>query len=492
MLRCLYRNIRFTICIAIYMFTPAVYALQPSDFDVLISGLTEEGLPVIHLKVNESALNGDTYIEGTITIADALKRTENKQLFESECLIKYRGATAQAYEKKSLSIKFLYPKDSVDRQRNVKLFGIRKEDHWILDAMAIDRIRMRNRVCFDLWNRISRTPYETKNDNRNGTEGLFVELCINDTYRGIYCITDPVNRKLLNLNKQEAGEPGGVLYKGINWKEGNDLLSYNVSPDNSSVCGAWECKYPDVITSDTWVPLQQLINFCGSSSDADFTANYKQYFYKDNIAAYMILTYILNMSDTGWKNCYLSQQRIGEGPFLVTVWDMDNSFGGYWNGNRDETYITYGRMNNIGPFNRLYVKNIDGFRSFVIGLWQIYRTGPFHPDSIDLRLNTYADKFVNSGAWEREYNRWNNNPVPLEQNIQNELSYVKSWYRKNYNILSGLWKSTDLLQTEKDDAQSIHPAGSSSAYTLLGQPVRVEDLPQGTLYIQGGQLHYVP
>ena len=40
-----------------------------------------------------------------------------------------------------------------------------------------------------------------------------------------------------------------------------------------------------------------------------------------------------------------------------------------------------------------------------------------------------------SGAWEREYLKWNGNPVPLKESIFDELEYVKDWYRKNFENL---------------------------------------------------------
>jgi hypothetical protein len=105
---------------------------------------------------------------------------------------------------------------------NADIFGIRKENSWILDAMAIDRTRMRNRVCFDVWNSMSRTSYDTKYDNRNGTNGVFVEVFINGEYNGLYCLSDKIDRKLLGLKKTKLDDEGevsirGLLYKGIKW-----------------------------------------------------------------------------------------------------------------------------------------------------------------------------------------------------------------------------------------------------------------------------------
>jgi hypothetical protein len=89
---------------------------------------------------------------------------------------------------------------------------------WILDAMAIDRICMRNRVAFDIWNDFSRLPYDSGFERRNGTEGRFVEVYINDRYYGIYCMSDRINRNLLNLKKVSEDEGGSITVRGVLYK----------------------------------------------------------------------------------------------------------------------------------------------------------------------------------------------------------------------------------------------------------------------------------
>lgn len=55
-------------------------------------------------------------------------------------------------------------------------------------------------------------------------------------------------------------------------------------------------------------------------------------------------------------------------------------------------------------------------------------------DKFNSRLDSYAKIFRESGAWQREYDKWNNNPVPLD--LDAELEYVKKWYVKNIKALN--------------------------------------------------------
>ena len=47
--------------------------------------------------------------------------------------------------------------------------------------------------------------------------------------------------------------------------------------------------------------------------------------------------------------------------------------------------------------------------------------------------------FIRSGAWNREYEKWNDNPVPLRLTLEEEIDYVKQWYKMNYNHLCNIF-----------------------------------------------------
>lgn len=91
---------------------------------------------------------------------------------ELDAKFKLRGATASKYTMKPSFNMKLIDKDGEDV--DTMLCQLRTASSWVLDAMAIDRIGMRNRVAFDMWNEFSKLPYETKFESRNGTVGHFV------------------------------------------------------------------------------------------------------------------------------------------------------------------------------------------------------------------------------------------------------------------------------------------------------------------------------
>lgn len=455
----------------------------------LILNSTEESLPIVNLEVEYININKSDYVPANITIYDKQCRTEGESVSKYRCKVKYRGASSLIYEKKSFAVKML---DDYDEDLDVNVFGIREDNNWILDAMAIDRIRMRNRICFDCWNAISKTPYETDYNQRNGTLGEFVELFINGEYHGLYCMTDKINRKLLGLKKAKVADNGevmirGVLYKCNNWGSGYSLKSYEEDDMDSEEWNAWELQYPDDYPSENaWMPLVELIDFCGNSSLNIFCSQYNDWFYLDNLLDYAVLTYALGVRDTGYKNTFLSSVNIQEAnKYLLTVWDMDASLGGEYNGDYYDKYIDVSWFTHIQPFVFLYLYDIDNFKEKLKESWIEKTTSVLSVISIKERIRNYADRFITTGAWNREYNRWNNNPVSLNANLNDEIDYVNMWLDGNAAYINTQLEIDDL--TSINECESILPNiiildKSLIVNGQLNSPIYIYDISGKLLY----------
>ena len=410
---------------------------QESQYNEMKKMVNQHSLPLVNIIVDISAVNKTEYVSGEIEIADYWRRTDPScESVRYHCLFRIRGGSAASRKKKSFAVKLT---DDKGEDLNANILGIREENSWILDAMAIDRIRMRNRLCFDVWNDISKVPYDTKFENRNGTKGEFVEVFVNGNYNGLYCMTDKIDRKLLGLKKAKIDDDGnvevrGVLYKGMNWNSGWNLLSYKDADVNTDVWNAWELQYPDDYPSlDTWKPLMDLIDFCSSKTPYDtFCSSYKDYFYTCNLLDYVVITMALNVGDNCYKNTFLSVVDVNKGHrFLLSPWDMDMSLGGNYNGDYLDSFSDIDRYNYMGPFNRLIVQNVDGFRDALSAKWAELYKNQLSVEEITSRLDHYANMLVTSGAWERERDMWDGEPVPLKESLFDEIQYVKDWYARS-------------------------------------------------------------
>ena len=158
------------------------------------------------------------------------------------------------------------------------------------------------------------------------------------------------------------------------------------------------------------------------------------------------------------------------------------SLGGLWNGNYDETLASIERYENIAPFNRLSVQNIDGFKDMEARKWAEFSTTLFSCDSIARRVDHYAKLFTSSGAWEREYAKWNGNPVPLKENIADELEYVKSWYTMNYENLCAQFGSDITTALSNTDFGS---RGDWGLFTIDGRRIHKNVMRKGVYIVKG-------
>lgn len=464
---------------------------QVCSYEQMKAEMGDCSLPLVNLTVDVETVTSDYFVDGMMEIA-VWREGEGEPAVDTtcyHCLLRVRGGWSKAYEKKSFAVKLV---DGGGEKLDASVLGMREENSWILDAMTIDRIRMRNRVCFDVWNEMSRTPYQTQYGGRNGTEGRFVEVFINGDYHGLYCMTDKVNRKLLGLKKVKVDRATGdvtvrgLLYKGVSWGSGSNLMSYTVADTGSDRWNAWELEYPeDYPSADTWQPLMDLMDFCSYKTGlATFRNRYQEYFYPENLLDYVVFTLALGVGDNAYKNTFLSTVDITEGHrFLLTPWDMDMSLGGYYDGRHDESLMLLSRYNAIAPFYQLYWRKVDGFPGKERSLWEETKDGIFSVNSMRRRMDAYAEAFKRSGAWRREWEKWNNNPVPLQANLEDELDYVYGWYEKNYNgLCEQFGVASDICSLPE------HRDGSMSVCTLDGRKLDVSNLhalPPGVYIVNG-------
>lgn len=349
--------------------------------------------------------------------------------------------------------------------------------------MAVDRIRMRNRVNFDIWNEISRTPYDTKYDNRNGTLGVFVEVFINEAYHGLYCLTDKINRKLLNLDKAKEDSDGnpvinGVLYKCETWGDAAFFSGYTDAPMTEEKWNGWELQYPDDYPCEqAYMPLKDFIDYCVESTDDELVAELENTIYVQNLIDYHVFVLSQGLTDNAMKNTFLSAvnaYKDGEDKiFMITPWDLDACLGTAYDGSYLADHVSNTKLMKVLLYKRLWNMPNKDYANKVADRWRELRQSVLSDDAFANRLDEYASKFVESGAWTRERNKWRGKLVALKDNVYEELDYVKQWFSENASILdetifNGLGGSDDVF-TDK-----ICDSDDDIIYNIFGMPVNTD------------------
>lgn len=378
--------------------------------------------------------------------------------------LRYRGATAASKPKKSYAIKLKNPLDGVTPMYK-SFLGLRSDNNWILDAMYIDPGRMRNRVSTDLWNDFSTPPYfkPTEPNLINGTRGNFVEVFLNDSYNGLYCMTEKVDRKQLNVKKYKvdpltnAVTQRGGMYKASSWSVGTLLGNGNYGMrngvltalpaynNNSETWSTFEVKYPDFGDGEPieWKAIYDAISVPSSySSDQNFVAKVADYFDMPVFIDYYLFIELLLATDNHGKNTYLSvyDQSVSS-KLTITPWDLDGTWGRRWEGSSyltqaNQSFITFIQDHEIME-NNLYIRlralNVDGYNTKLVNRYRELRGTYFTHEKLMLRFKNYLDKFKASGADTRERARWSIGSFDTEYTflsnwVASRLSYLDTQY----------------------------------------------------------------
>lgn len=375
--------------------------------------------------------------------------------------LKWRGATAQGKPKKSYAIKLV---DQNYEPKDASFLGLRSDNNWILDAAYIDRSRARNRVSTDLWNDYAAKPHYQNEEPKaiNGTRGQFVEVLLNGSYNGIYCMTEKVDRKQLKLKKYSADKEDnkrvrGCLYKSSQWSYsvlmgheiGSTTLPKNSPPaysNRSMAWDNWELKYPDLEDNEEidWGPLWEAINFVATSNNYNFKRYVDKYFDMPVVRDYYLLMELSFATDNHGKNLYWhcynrnKAEVNARGDSMVrmclTPWDFDGSWGRRWDGGSsitqaDQDWITFLWAHEHGEltlYKRLRDTDYQSWNDSLAMRYALLRKGAFHTDSLKARFNHYREQFNVSGADRRETNRWATTGKE-SLNFEDEKKFLSIW-----------------------------------------------------------------
>ena len=482
---------KFSVIALLLIIKGATACAQTTDYERIKAQADASSLPLVNICVEIDKVCKPTYTSATIEIHDPQKRTDTENATtDFNCKVKYRGNTSLAYDKKSFNVKLL---NESGKSLDANILGIRSDDAWILDAMTADRMRMRNRLLFDIWNDFSGTPYPTDYENRNGTRGYFVEVFINGGYQGLYCMSDKINRKLLGIKKAKTDDEGklgklnGVIYKCNQWGDAAKFSGYEEQDMNGEEWNSWELVYPDDFPcEETYTPLKEFIDYCAVSSNEDFEKGLDKHLWLDNFTDYQLFAATFGLYDNTMKNTHLSTVNINEGRrMMITPWDLDRSLGGIKNDHINEVSIKSIEDMHlyVKPYMRLWTDNIDNYRNAVACRWkQLYAKGILTSESFNRRVDAYVEQFVNSGAWQRERNKWNGNIVELTESPEEEAQYLKQWYKMNVGHLrDNIFK--DLGPNGISSCKAEKTTAVQTKKNLLGQ--NVADSYKGIIIFNG-------
>ena len=429
------------------------------DIDGQPFALQTTTLPIVRL--THDAVESESFSPSTFTLV-----TPDGGVEQYAAELRWRGATALLYSKKSYAVKLL---DADGADLDASLLGMREDNSWILDAMTVDKSRLRNRATMDMWLDFSTPPYYAATEDRlvNGTRGRFVEVFIGDRYWGLYCLSEKVDRKQLRLKKFKDGTPRGLLYKLVKY---DDLLAItDPSPSNESFTWQkWECSYPDVRKGEPidWQPLFDITTFF-AGPDADYIGQHLAERVDLPLwTDYNLFCDLFHGDDNACKNIYAYYRDVTAQPaepLCICPWDLDATWGRAWDGTEVDPESNCFVVNAV---NYHVVLSMGDEGALLSQRWAELRGGPFTAEAVWPYFQRYFDLFATSGAASRETERWSGTDG-IMLDFEAEQAYMRQWLDRRipyldadygYDPNAGIAAPTLLMS-------------AAGTYNLAGQPL---------------------
>ncbi|MBQ2946749.1 MAG: CotH kinase family protein [Bacilli bacterium] len=379
-------------------------------------------LPLINILSEDEITSNDTK-----TQFNYFNNTNTKKTINLNSLINIRGSTSKWFDKKSYKINFTNKSYTDEKDINIENFY--NGDSLILDAVYRDPSKIRNVLCIELWNNIS-------NDFSNvNIYSEFVELFINNEYKGLYVLTEPINRTKLNLNKTSSNDTS-VIVKSSVWGKILNIREYYKIGENEYLY--YELKYPNDknMYEKSWnIVLNKLSKYY---NNVDLYDVIKNSFNIENYIDMIIFNAFTNNVDNKIeKNNYFYINSLTDPQLFIQPWDMEYTYGLLFAENMFNNFIKKEDYKII--YTKFYHTNSSEINKLLIERYWELRENILTIDFFDSLLGKYLDELT-KGAASRDSEKW------YEYDIEKEIEEIRSWI---YNRIEFFDEYVESIENEK-------------------------------------------
>ena len=395
---------------------------------------------------------GEIVDEPKVPAALTIKRLDST-LYEGIIGIEIRGESSQFFDKKSYGFETW---DSQYNDLDVALIGFPEEEDWILYGPFSDKSLIRNKLIYELSNRMGR--YTTKTE--------FVELTINYEYKGLYIFMEKLKRdknridisKLENADIDEELISGGYIIKiDKSDMEDGSYTDYNSFKSQFDVFGNengdirinfnYEYPKPGEIHANQKNYIKNYFyefeSSLASNNFKDPINGFRKYIDEDSFIDFFILNELSNNVDGYRLSTYLQKDR-NEKLVIGPIWDFNLSFGNadYCGGERYDVWCFKFNERCLGdywnvPFwwNRLLED--EKFVDKLKGRWNQLRLNILSDNNI-LTLIEEQYSFLNNETdiINRNFNKWKIFGIYIwpnsfiGNNYYEEIDFLKNWIKE--------------------------------------------------------------
>ncbi len=393
------------------------------------------------------------------TIVDEPKINARLDVFEIENVtfqgnigIEIRGASSQMFPKKSYGFE---TRDENNEDMDVSILGYPEEEDWILYAPYSDKSLMRNILIYDL----------SRDIDMYASRSKFVELTINNTYKGVYVFMEKLKRdkNRIDINKLKSDEnsgedvTGGYILKidktaGSNLGDGyNELNSFasKHAPQHSSlgqkIHFLYEYPKAEDITTEQKAYISTYVtgfeDALASDNFADADLGYAKYIDVPSFIDFFLLNELSQNVDGFRLSTFMHKDKNGKlkmGP----IWDFNLAFGNanYCGGSNTNSWAYKFNERCPGDYWQIpfWWEKLLQDPVFVAQLkerWSALRGGAFSEGSIITKIDDYNNTLEKAGAINENFITWPVLGVYIWPNEFvgtthfSEIDYMKNWIK---------------------------------------------------------------
>jgi hypothetical protein len=294
----------------------------------------------------------------------------------------------------------------------------------------------------------------------------------------------------LKLKKFDKNTINGQLWKSEGY---GCALMWDVVPydNHSETWDVFEVKYPDLndLNTTDYSTLYNAIDFVVNSSNEEFTNKVDEYFDMPVLIDYYIFLQTMNAYDNIGKNIYWATYNKNEDKKLtLAVWDLDATVGQKWTEKNivGSSSPEYDMNINMKLYVRLRELNANNFNEKVSERYFQLRKNYLSTDSLINRYIFYYDLIKNSGATQREEERWSKDTDidGKELNFDSELNYIIDWVTRHMTYLDHKMASIS------NEIKVVLNHQTTYYYNLNGQRIIRKPSNKG-LYIKDGKKYII-
>ena len=294
---------------------------------------SESRLPIVLINTNNVSIPDEPKIDATMGIifngfGNVNHMTDPVNHYSGNIGIEMRGAYSQSLPQKPYAIE---TRDALNAELDTAILGMPSEHDWILLANYNDKVFMRNKLPYDLF----------EDMGHYSARSQYCEVVINGNYSGIYLFMEKPKRdkNRISISKLDTNEntgidlTGGYIIKNDYWDGSNSWLSsfHPIDHPTFDVHLVYEYPQPDVITVQQKTYLQSFIydfeNTLYGANYADTINGYRKYLSITSWLDYLILNELARNNDGFKKSSIFHKDRdkttgmskLKAGP----VWDFD-------------------------------------------------------------------------------------------------------------------------------------------------------------------------